>query len=315
MDFRLALGAALLLGACSGNPMDDAGSGGGGGGGGGLIENPIPEELARNVNRISFDAETDTLTVDVYALDDDPAVVTYQRNAALDVPGYRAFTVQDDPLDRMFVAMTAESADGSVEAAAISDGGQFNRYFSGTYYKRNSGRAPAPTTGQVSYAGTYAGITNLNAAGDNLLPVPPGTPDEAIPGEPLRTRGSAFLNVNFADSEHGVVNGTIYNRQFVGGAGLPSLALIAGDVDENGEFMGDVEFAGLPDEGTQGTYGGIFGGTNGSAVAGVVVLDNLFLPDDPREEVTKDFDAEVGVFVLPRCNQPGAPAICDNVRP
>lgn len=307
MDYRLALGVALFLTACSGNPMADAGSGDGGGGGGAPVENPVPENLAGDVSNITFDAATDTLKVRMNSLDDAPQTVEYRRNPALDVPGYRGFSVQDDPLDRMFVAMTAESADGSVEAAAISDGGQFNRYYSGTYFRRNSGNVP--TTGQVSYAGTYAGVTNLNASGENLLPVPPGTDPALIPDEPMRTQGKVFLNVNFDDA---AVNGVVTDRRLVGGGSLKDVALVDGVIDENGQFTGEAEFDGRPDDGDQGDFGGVFGGRDGAAVAGTVVLDNIFLSDDPRNS---EFDAEVGVFVLPRCNQPGAPAICDQVNP
>lgn len=284
----------------------DESGGGGEGDGGELATNPVPASLAKSVERIKYDAAADELIVEIKSLDDAPFTVNYERNRELDVPGYRAFSVQDDPLDRMFVAVAATGADGAVEAAAISDGGQFNRYFSGTYYKRNSGNVP--TTGQVSYAGHYAGITNLNAAGDHLLPVAPGTDPALLPAEPARTTGRAFLNVNFDD---GAVNGVITDRRFVDGGTLTDLALVDGEIDENGEFLGNVEFDGQPN-GDIGDFGGVFGGRDGAAVAGTVALDNIFLPDDPRDS---DLDAEVGVFVLPRCNQPGAPAICDQVNP
>jgi len=296
----------LALAACSGD-------GGGGGGGGPTVDNPIPEELGRNLESIAYDADTNKLTVAMFSLDSSPVDVVYKRNKALDVNGYSAFSVQEDPLDRMFIALVAESADGKVEAAAVADGGQFNRFFSGTYYAR-IGSASIPTTGQVSYAGKYAGISNLPADGDNLLPVPGGTDPELIPGEARRTRGDIFMNVNFDDN---AVNGSIYNRRFVDGERLPSLDLVvplddAQNLDENGEFLGDVEFSGRPDEGAQGIFGGIIGGTDGADMAGVIYLDNIFLSDDARDS---QFDSEVGVFVLPRCGTPGDPPICDDVKP
>ena len=304
--------AVILLGAlagCSGNPLENGGPDDGGGGGGPVEENVIPADLAKNLKAVKFipasGGNPAQLTVEMFAIDTSPFTAEYIRNPALDVPGYTAFSVQEDPLDRMFVALVAQGGNGDVQAGAVADGGQFNRFFSGTYYSRESGASSVPTTGQVSYAGKYAGITNTGGP----LPVPPGTPDEVIPGEPRRTTGDVFMNVNFDDN---AVNGSVFNRRFVGrGGALESIALTVSDLDDNGEFLGEVEFDNTPDE-QIGTYGGIIGGDDGSAMAGVIFLDNIFVTDDPRND---DFDNEVGVFVLPRCGTPGAPPICDNVNP
>lgn len=277
----------------------------------GTLTNTIPSELAGDLKSISYNGST-TLTVDVSSLDIGDRTVSYVRNPAMDVPGYIGFSVQDDPLDRMFVALVAVSNSGDLQAGVVADGGQFNRYFRGGFYNRTSS-ANLPTTGQVSYAGNYAGITNIASTGGNLLPVAPGTPTDTLPGEPARTQGTVFLNVNFDDNS---VNGTIYNRDFVDAAlaatgSLESLALTPAQIDSNGEFLGTVEFSGLPNEGKQGSYGGIFGGPGGrDEVAGIIYLTNIFLSTDARDT---DFDSEVGVFVLPRCGTAGAPAICSQV--
>ena len=185
----LAIAVCAGLAACGGgtgnNPIN------GGGGDGETTQNDIPEELARNLQRINYNADTDTLIVEISSLDSGDGEATYDRNPALDVPGYSAFTLQDDPLDRMFIALVAASTDGSVQAGVVADGGQFNRYFSGGFYER-TGPYSQPTTGQVSYAGAYAGITNLPAAGDNLLDPPPGTDPSLLPREPRITVGTAF---------------------------------------------------------------------------------------------------------------------------
>jgi len=297
---------AVALTGCGGsNPVNGSGGSGGSGAstGGSLVENTIPEELAKNLTKISFDAASGTLTVEMTSLDDPTSTATYTRNAALDVPGYTAFSAQNDALDRMFVALAAASSDGSVQAAVVGDGGQFNRFFSGGYYERLEGNVP--TSGLVSYAGTYGGVSNLNdPAGGALLPTPPGTPGEIAPGQPRQTQGDIFLNVDFTDN---TVNGAIYNHQFTDGEALPSITLVVSDIDGNGEFLGSTEFTGRPDLGTNGTYGGIVGGTDGSSIAGIVALDTIFLPDDARDS---NFDALIGVFVLDQCGGTGAPAVC-----
>lgn len=268
--------------------------------------NTIPSQLASNLSRISYDPAAGTLTVEMSAQDNSNVLASYNRTPALDVPGYQAFTVQDDPLDRMFVALVAQSPDGSVQAAIVTDGGQFNEYQWGGYYESNGGNIP--DTGLVSYAGEFAGITNLNTTnGPQLLPAPAGTDPALLPGQPILTTGSIFLNVDFADNS---INGLVYNHNFVDNGTLP--AALAGqlpdanltltDIDADGEFLGTVEFIG--DVGTSvGSYGGTFGGVDAASVAGIVALDTIFLPTDPRDG---QFDAMVGVFVLPQCGTTGS---------
>lgn len=296
----LFAGMCLFTLAACGSGVDQSG-----GGGGGLQDNPIPGSLAKNLHKISYNPDAGTLTVEMSTLDAPNTIASYTRDPALDVAGYTAYSAQDDPLDRMFIALVAASDRRTVQAGAVSDGGQFNRFFNGGYYERTGPHSIPTTTGLVSYAGRYAGITNLNEPGGaNLLPTPPGTPPEAIPGQARRTQGDIFLNVSFSDD---TINGAIYNRQFVGGPALESITLTSGPIDANGEFLGEVEFSGDPEYGSIGTYGGIFGGTDASDVAGVIYLDDLI-----RDQ---DFDNEVGIFVLPRCGTVGASAICDAVSP
>lgn len=307
--------ACLALSACGSgdgtNPVTGGPAGSTPGGGGGLTSNTIPANLAGNVSRIAYDPNAGTLSVEVTSLDSSTQVATYARNASLDVPGYTAFSFQDDPLDRMFIALAAASADGSVQAGIVSDGGQFNEYYAGGYYAR-TGTSSIPTSGLVSYAGTYAGITNGDVpGGPGLLPVPPGTPPSITPGQALQTAGDVYLNVSFSDNS---VNGAIINRRFIGVSGsLADIALNSSDIDTNGEFLGTAEFLGDPSLGAQGDYGGIIGGTNASSIAGVIALNNIFLPTDPRDT---PFDREIGVFVLPRCGTAAATSsLCTGVNP
>jgi hypothetical protein len=288
------------------------------------VEIAVPEELAQNVSRITYskgrklkDDSDDKLRVKLSALDQPPKVATYLRNAALDVPGFKAFSVQDDPLDRMFVAVTAEDEKGNVRATAVADGGQFRRFFRGTSYER-TGDYTHPTTGLVSFAGRYAGVTNLNDPDqDQLLDVPKGTDTSLYPAQPRQTKGKVFLNVDFDDN---AVNGSIYQRKFAdNGENLSDVNLIEGTMNKKGEFLGTAELTQTPrrngrmvdveDPQAVGPFGGVIG-TDAKALAGTVVLDSVFHGDDPRDG---DLDAEVGTFVLPRCGTRGAPKICDDV--
>lgn len=268
--------------------------------------NVIPGALSGDVSAVAYNASTGLLLIDLAALDQsngDVPLVEYDRNPALDVPGYIAYSYQDDPLDRMFVAIVAESFDGAVEAVVAMDGGQFNTYFGGTYYGRNVDYTSPG--GLVSYAGSYAGITNLDADGAQLLP-PSGSPNPSLlPDQPAQVTGSVFLNADFGD---GAVNGVITDRTWVNlnaadltdlGASLPDVFLIPSTITPGGTFTGAVEDAGQLNI---GTYGGIFGGDGATAVAGSVFLEN-FLDGIDNEN-------EFGIFVLMQCGLPGDDPVC-----
>lgn len=111
----LATAMVLPLWGCSSggsNPVTGGSSTSSGATGTGTTTttNTIPSQLASNLSRISYDPAAGTLTVEMSAQDNSNVLASYNRTPALDVPGYQAFTVQDDPLDRMFVALVAQKA-------------------------------------------------------------------------------------------------------------------------------------------------------------------------------------------------------------
>lgn len=267
----------------------------------------IPEALKETLNSAVYDpAGAGSLVLNMHALDSPQIEQPYQRNAALDIGPYRAFTYQDDPLDRHFTALVAQV--GSVRAGAVADGGQFSRYYRGGFYERDGGFTPPTTSGLVSYVGTYAAVTNLDAPGADLLPVPGPAVDPAIlPRQSARIQGDIFLNVDFSDN---VVNGNITGRSLVDYAiALPDILLLPGDVAANGTFSGGTGYGDLT---ANGDYGGIFGGTDAGAVGGVVALDNFDGPGDPLGFINEE---EHGTFVLIQCGMPGDDPICANVNP
>jgi hypothetical protein len=297
--FALVLAAALALAGCSGsgtNPItgsdeDDTPEVP-------PTENTIPDDLAGNVVSLGFDAAGDKLTIEIKGLDADPLVANFDRQPGLDVIGndgkvaYRAFTSQDDPLDRFYTALVAQSFDGSVTAGVEADGGQFTRYFPGGSYAQNGTYSPPTTTGLTSYAGTYAAVVNVDGDGTFNQPVPPGTDPALIPGNAERIKGQIFLNVHFGENQ---LNGTIYKRHYVdAGTELDDVFLIPADIATDGSFTGTVE---LPDQTEIGSYGGVFGGNEATSVGGVVHTAGY--DRNPKHE-------ETGVFVLTRCGLAGA---------
>lgn len=319
MNARLTIAALLLLAACGGtNPFPDApttpdGGDGGDGGDGEQQTVAVPESLAVNVTGAKYDKKSDSLRLAVTGIDSTPHLVTYKRISKLDVPGYKAYKMQEDPLDRMFVALAAEAPDGKTRAVTVADGGQFGYYFGGGHYERSGGfsrpsvNSSKPGTGQVSYAGRYAAIQNINEADNpDTLPIKPGTDPARVPNQPRRVRGDVFINANFADN---MVNGVVSKRRVVStGEQLGDVILVPTTITDQGTFTGDAE--GVDDEKADrvtGSYGGIFGGKGASSVAGLVHLEEF--EDDVKKE------QEHGLFVLTKCGLPKASASCDQVAP
>jgi len=303
--YRVAISALVLpfLAACSDGTS----------GGGFIAPTPtlssMPETLTKNLSAVNYNAAGNSITLRLSGLDGGAVDLTYVRKPSLDVGNYQAYTMQDDPLDRHYTVLARESNDGRISAGVTLDGGQFNRYFGGGFYERDgSFDQPPAANGQVAYGGDYAGLTNLDtdpgAAGYDLAAVPAGTDPAIMPAQAARVSGRILLDVNFNE---GLMNGAIYSRAFVDDATivLPDLALLSTSIAEDGSFFGDIEFRGSLDNDI-GDYGGMFAGVNSSSVGGVLVLSDV---DNNIYGWTGD--AEVGVFVLTQCGQPGEDAtIC-----
>lgn len=81
---------------------------------------------------------------------------------------------------------------------------------------------------------------------------------------------------------------------------LPDLELAPAAIDPvHGTFTSDVTIA----TESRGTYGGIFSGTDASAVAGTLYVED-HIDDIQNEE-------ETGLFVLSQCGTPAQDALCN----
>ncbi len=316
--FIAALGVLAALGACGdGTPFADSGTGTDGGDTD--TDSSIPEEIAGDLDGFTFNPTTGELTITGVFLDDEPATTGYTRTASLDVPGYIAYTAQEDPLDSHVTAYVQAISD--VTGAIAVSGGQFARYNGGVNYSR-SGDFDRPdvssTTGLTTYAGNYVGIINSGTtAGPDLLPVPGGTDPSILPSQAARIEGLIFINVDFVDN---TLKGVVYDRQifspdgtpltpdFATGAGeVPDLILIETDVTDDGTFAGQTEIVLSSGRNTVGEYGGIFGGTDSEGVAGGIRATEHFDNGSSGEE-------EYGLFVLGRCGSASeTSALCSTV--
>ena len=295
--FWLGIAASVALSACGGdgtNPFTpDDGS-----------EDPVvvPEALSGDLTAFSYDPVAKTLSIDGVSLDNTPYSAVYRRRPGLDVDGYEAYTAQEGSLQRHYTAYVQEI--DNTRAAIVVSGGQFSYYFGGSSYGRDGDFNPPTTTqagGLVSYAGNYVGLLNISGDGGDLLPVDPGTADDVRPRQAAEVTGSILINADFADNS---VNGVVYDRTNVDtGTSLSNLDLVPTTIETNGSFTGEA----AQDLVGRGTYGGIFGGTEASAVAGTLFVENHI---DGIEN-----EAEFGLFVLPKCGTPNADALCDQPRP
>lgn len=266
----------------------------------------IPLEIANDLVNVAYSPGAQTITVTGSTLDTSPLNGVYTRNTSLDIPGYEAYSIQDDPLDRMFVALVAESTDGSVEGGTIVDGGQFGSFFGGSFYRRNDTYTAG--TGLVSYSGDYAGLANLNfprSVSQDILPLPADVAFDSpnAPQQPDMVVGTVFINADFVDN---VVNGSIVDRSLVGrGTLLDDVNLRPTEITADGTFGGEAERS--TDQQQIGTYAGAFGGTQASGIAGAIELQD-YLEDVDNEQ-------EYGAFVLMRCGLPGGGDLCASVNP
>jgi hypothetical protein len=283
----------------------------------------VPAALASGVRNATFDAASGTLVVEGLNLDEVPFRAIYNPTPSLDRPGYKAFTIQEDPLDRHFTAFAGQSGNsGSVRAVTVGSPGPRNRSFLGGFFQRDGGfdrPDVTPNTGLVSYAGNYVGVTNLgDLNGPNLLPIPdPSTVDpELLIPQAQTVQGRAFINADFADNR---VEGNITGRTIAEtGQALPSLVLLATNIQANGTFNGGVEYdvrdvrSNTTSNINIGDFGGVFGGPNSEGVAGIVSLSQFDGSGNPLGMIN---EIESGIFVLDQCGTAASSPICVNVNP
>lgn len=224
------------------------------------------------------------------------------------------------------MALAGETPDGAVRGFAVGEGGQFGIEFGGVDYARDGAFTPpdlGENNGLVSYAGRYAGITDLADLDQNLRLDPGGSdggqpvPPDTVPSQPRTVTGKVFMNVDFADNK---LNGVIYDRRYSDGGALGDeefLRLSPGDIDEAGNFNGAVEQKVAAEEDLRGygNYAGTFGGENASGMAGALQTPEGVIRGRNAEGEFEDIplSSERGIWVIPRCSGANADPVCGEV--
>ncbi|GHC54787.1 hypothetical protein [Neogemmobacter tilapiae] len=236
------------LAACSG---DTPGSNGGGGSSG---SNMLPSAIKGGVNQASYNAASNSLSVNFDVLDASSVEATFRRASQLDVPGYKAFTLQESKTQRRLTAYFSEKE--GVTAGIVADGYQFVNHVGGASVQR-TGSYSQPSSGLATYEGRYVGL--INAASNNG-----GNLD---PRSPVRVVGVVRINADFTN---GAINGGVDNRRVVGPAPFTTtedfrfIGLEITKIKSDGSFVGKVTD---PTGSAIGDYAGLFGGQNAKNVA------------------------------------------------
>jgi len=267
---------AALLAACSSTTDDETSSGG--------SAPTIPSDSTvsvGDVEGISYDGSTLRVRV---PLDGNAQLETYEADGELN--GYQRFTQSESNANRSFTALAGRSDDGSLVAAVVADGGQFNSFYGGASLEQNNFSAPAG--GLVSYQGNYVGLVNYGRQ-----TTAPGAPGVTTRSEATGITGSVFLTADFTDNK---VEGAVYGRRIEGGDALDDLVLVVGDVAADGTFSGGVQLNDETNTGA-GSYGGAFGGNDAAFAGGVLSINSSAYGEDADQNIK-----EFGIFVIGQCS-------------
>jgi hypothetical protein len=281
----------------------------------------VPASISLNIDAVSFDPNpaNPRLLVQIKGLDTTPVVASWARRPSMDRQGYLAFAVQEDALDRLYIGLAKQSADGSVRSVVAGDGLQFNKNYQGASYERVGTLTFPSAAGMVSYGGAYIGLLNGYGDGSGLMVPPAGTNPANLASEAARVTGTVFMNATFSDNQ---INGAITGRQWLEAIGntiaLEDIIMVPTEVlrnqsATNGTFTGQVARPiYLPADGAViGDYGGVLGGVGAGYLAGGLRNTNVYMVDG--SEILGA--TEVGGFVLTQCGLPGAPANCAGTAP
>lgn len=258
---------------------------------------------------ISYDAATDTFTVDNLAFDGDN---TYSRGTKVSsLAGkyavYEADQLYTDPQNNTAVnqfthrAIYGVSSTGDTKFAIVRTGAYADYGFGGFIYQRENG-VTLPTSGQATYSGVMAGMRDFSGAGG--LEYTTADIDIAIDfddfNESTGSRGDAvqgtisnrkIYDINGADITDAVLT-RINTDQNITLRSYPVATFTVGPgvLDDNGEMLGQLTSQYVDSNGTaqlfeSGNYYAIVSGDKADQIVGVVVLENTI---DPVAEAVRE---------------------------
>lgn len=284
----LVLAGAFALSACGNgaNPVTGGDVEEPGAGTGGLAGTAT---FTGEVNAVTYDPDTDTLTINNLPFDGSDSGAesdSYVNTGVTAIDGFGVYeSVQTaESGQRQYYAVFRESDSGELSALAVGTGDYQSFGFGGSALSRSRDSINMPTSGEAIYTGEYGGLRILNAGlGENDVQL---------------VSGNAVMDIDFGDFDvTGAVEGRIVNRTYFDRNGnrigtLPTVILATAEIGEDGT-LNESTAGTLDSEGDAlqtGTWSGLFGGANGEELAGVLTITGPEVEDS-------DFDVqETGVF-------------------
>ncbi|SOB93153.1 hypothetical protein SAMN05877831_101124 [Rhodobacter maris] len=227
-------------------------------------------------NAFSYDATKDEIHINNLPFDLDG---TYQKVDGLTVGGQQVYRNANGA--RTYYALYVQGTNTLTAASVAATDSYVDYGYSGTMF-RGTGNVDLPTDAQATYQGSYQGIRIYEGGGAHGF-----------------STGDVQMVIDFEDfDDTGAISTTVGNRVAydANGAVLGALpSLVVADTQHEGGVIAQTTISegyGDTATGASGTLAGIFGGTDGDQVAGVLVLEG---PDALDADVNV---RETGAFVI-----------------
>ena len=269
----LVLVLSALLAGCGGNPFgnaDDPGSDGGSAdtAAGSVYGEDMNDDLV--MNSMVYDPDANVIVVNNIPFDGATAAngqAEYAQTGTLPGDFGRYENVAGA---NQYFAVFRRSGTGAVEGGAFGTTAYVDFGLGGAAAKRLAASVSLPNAGEYTFTGEYAAIRIFDSASGIT--------------EPQYVTGAAEIDIDFGDFDGvGAILGTVTGRQVYDSTGAPLgvmddyISLALGDVDRsNGTIDGGGASSRDNSTGSviaSGDWSGVIGGTNGTELAGIVVLE------------------------------------------
>ena len=195
--------------------------------------------------------------------------------------GFNVYENNTPSVFNRYLAIHQDSAAGEMTLGVAAVEGYQNHGYTGAWYQLNDVTTTIPGSGLVLYTGSYSGLMTYIGSGDL---------DQTI--------GTLTMEVDFTDSKlKGLITGrSIVDFQGSGPEALPNLVLNDTNIDD-GAFSGTVNSYDGQEVLESGTYQGFFGGSDASAIGGLVQAFNPDFQVGEEDDLTDDLSTrDLGVF-------------------
>lgn len=288
---RAALVSLLAVAACGGNPWVEEDGAEPDVFGGSIYADDLNDQLT--MDSMVYDSETQELVINNIPFDGATAEngqAIYTRTGAL---GASSFDRYEDAAGTLaYYAVFRRSESGATQAGAFATSSYIDFGIGGASAQRNSANVNLPNSGEYSFTGEYAAVRIYSDAAGVL-------------DRPEYVTGDVEIEMDFGDFDDvGAIVGVISNRQLYDYNGniigpmddFVSLAMTEIDRDTGIVTAGGA--SGISTDTattmTSGQWTAILGGTEGTEIAGIVVLESA------DSSTSTELVRETGVFIAIR---------------